>query len=183
MRCNMQLIILRLGFVVLCAALGIAAWWLNGFVFERFEVVEGVNLIYWPHGLRVVLTILFERYAAIGLSLGAYAVASIIWPDNWLMKCFAPLISGCSAYLAMRLLLPKSADMSGRLRGLTPSVLIAIGTVSALLNAGGHTLLRIFSGIEGDHGQEFAAMLLGDLLGALALLYLLKFLIHQFGRK
>jgi hypothetical protein len=83
----------------------------------------------------------------------------------------------------MLLLLPKSADMSGRLRGLTPSVLIAIGTVSALLNAGGHTLLRIFSGIEGDHGQEFAAMLLGDLLGALALLYLLKFLIHQFGRK
>ena len=44
MRCNMQLIILRLGFVVLCAALGIVAWWLNGFVFERFEVVEGVNL-------------------------------------------------------------------------------------------------------------------------------------------
>ena len=43
---NMQLIILRLGFVVLCALLGIAAWRLNGFLFERFEVIEGVNLIY-----------------------------------------------------------------------------------------------------------------------------------------
>lgn len=42
----MQLIILRLGFVVLCALLGIGAWWLNGLLFERFEVIEGVNLIY-----------------------------------------------------------------------------------------------------------------------------------------
>ena len=183
MRRNMQLIILRLGFVVLCALLGIAAWRLNGFLFERFEVIEGVNLIYWPHGLRVVLTILFERYAAIGLSLGAYAVVAIIWPDHLLMRWFAPLVGGCSAFLAMRMLLPVKGDMSGRLKGLTPSVLIAIATVSALMNAGGHTLLRIFSGIEGDHGQEFAAMLLGDLLGALALLYLLKFSIHQFGRK
>jgi hypothetical protein len=59
-------------------------------------------------------------------------------------------------------------------------VLISIATVSALLNAGGHTILRIASGIEGHHGQEFAAMLLGDLLGALALLYLFKFSIHRF---
>lgn len=179
----MPLIVLRSGFVCFCALAGIAAWWVNGFFFERFEVIEGVNLIYWPHGLRVVLTILFERYAAIGLSLGAYVVVAMIWPEHLLMRWLAPVTGGCSAYIAMRMLLPRGGDMSSRIRGLTPSVLIAIATVSALLNAGGHTMLRIASGIEGNHGQEFAAMLLGDLLGALALLYLFKFSIRYFQDK
>ena len=83
----------------------------------------------------------------------------------------------------MRMLLPESGDIKSRLKGLTPSALIAIGTVSALINSGGHTALRILSGVEGDHAQEFASMLLGDLLGALLLLYLLKFSIREFERK
>ena len=55
-------------------------------LFERFQVIDGVNLIYWPHGLRVVLTILFERYAAIGLTLGAYGIAGFIWPEEALIS-------------------------------------------------------------------------------------------------
>ena len=179
----MQLMVLRSGFVLICSVAGVAAWWMNGYLFDRFEVTQGVNLVYWPHGLRVVLTILFERYAAIGLTLGAYAVSGMIWPDDVLLRWFAPLVGGCAAYLAMRLLLNVPTDMASRLRGLSPSMLISIGTVSALINAGGHTLLRILAGIEGDHGQEFAAMLLGDLLGALVLLYLLKFSISVFERR
>ncbi|MBU6382426.1 MAG: hypothetical protein EBZ03_06010 [Betaproteobacteria bacterium] len=177
-----QLFFLRSGYVLFCAFAGILAWWLNGLLFERFQVIDGVNLIYWPHGLRVVLTILFERYAAIGLTLGAYGIAGFIWPEEALMRWIAPAVGGCSAYAAMRLLLPENKSISSRLKGLSPSVLIAIGTVSALINAGGHTMLRIVSAVEGDHGQEFAAMLLGDLLGALALLYLLKLTIGRFER-
>jgi hypothetical protein len=51
----MQLLLLRSGFVCFCAFVGIAAWWVNGFIFSTYEVAQGVNLIYWPHGLRVVL--------------------------------------------------------------------------------------------------------------------------------
>ncbi|NCV33900.1 MAG: hypothetical protein EBW05_13500 [Betaproteobacteria bacterium] len=60
--------------------MGIAAWWINGHVFANYEVAQGVNLIYWPHGLRVVLTLLFERYAVIGLIGGSFFVAQLTWP-------------------------------------------------------------------------------------------------------
>jgi hypothetical protein len=170
----MMVYLLRLGFVIFCALAAVAAWWLNGYLFRHYEMTEGVNLIYWPHGLRVVLTLLFERYAVLGLGIGAYSVVSSIWPDNWIMRWFAPMIGASAAYLAMRMLLPSQGGLPSRIKGLTPAMLIAIGTVSALINSGGHTALRIVSGIEGHHSGEFMSMFVGDLLGALLILYVLK---------
>lgn len=174
---GMTVYLLRLGFVVICALAAVGAWWLNGYLFKHYEVTEGVNLIYWPHGLRVVLTLLFERYAVLGLAIGAYSVVSTIWPDDWVMRSFAPIVGASAAYLAMRMLLSSQGGLPSRIKGLTPAVLIAIGTVSALINSGGHTALRIVSGIEGHHSEEFMAMFVGDLLGALLLLYVFKLLL------
>ena len=129
----MQLLLLRSGFVCFYAFVGIAAWWINGYIFSTYEVAQGVNLIYWPHGLRVVLTLLFELY-----------------------------------------ILGKSDHAQSRLVGLTPANLIALGTLLALINAAGHTLLRIGSGTPAPHADIFASMLAGDLLGALLFLYALK---------
>jgi hypothetical protein len=60
---------------------------------------------------------------------------------------------------------------------LNPKTLISLVTLSALFNAGGHTLLRITSGFGENHPAEFCAMLAGDLLGALTLLFGLKLLL------
>jgi len=170
----MQLLVLRSSFVCFCALMGIAAWWINGYIFSTYEVAQGVNLIYWPHGLRVVLTLLFERYAVIGLIGGSFFVAQLTWPDDPVMQFGAPLVSGSSAYVAQRSILRASKTTSSRLVGLTPANLIALGTLSALINAAGHTLLRIGSGIQSPHADIFASMLAGDLLGALLFLYALK---------
>ena len=170
----MQLLLLRSGFVYFCAFVGIAAWWVNGFIFSTYEVAQGVNLIYWPHGLRVVLTLLFERYAVIGLIGGSFFVAQLTWPGDPIMHFGAPFVSGSSAYLAQRYILGKSDHAQSRLVGLTPSNLIALGTLSALINAAGHNLLRIGSGTPDPHADIFASMLAGDLLGALLFLYALK---------
>jgi hypothetical protein len=48
----MMVYLLRLGFVIFCGLAGVGAWWLNGYLFEHYEVTEGVNLIYWPNELR-----------------------------------------------------------------------------------------------------------------------------------
>ena len=138
--------LLRSGFVCFYAFVGIAAWWINGYIFSTYEVAQGVNLIYWPHGLRVVLTLLFERYAVIGLIGGSFFVAQLTWPGDPIMHFGAPFVSGSSAYLAQRYILGKSDHAQSRLVGLTPSNLIALGTLSALINAAGHNLLRIGSG-------------------------------------
>ena len=170
----MQLLVLQSSFVCFCALMGIAAWWINGYIIANYEVAQGVNLIYWPHGLRVVLTLLFERYAVIGLIGGSFFVAQLTWPGDPIMHFGAPFVSGSSAYLAQRYILGKSDHAQSRLVGLTPSNLIALGTLSALINAIGHTLLRIGSGTPDPHADIFASMLAGDLLGALLFLYALK---------
>ena len=179
----MQLLLLRLAFVCCSALVGIAAWWINGYVFANYEVAQGVNLIYWPHGLRVVLTLLFERYAVIGLIGGSFFVAQLTWPSDPIMYFGAPFVSGSSAYFAQRYILGKSDHAQSRLTGLTPANLIALGTLSALINAAGHTLLLIGSSTQGPHADIFASMLAGDLLGALLFLYALKAILWISDRK
>jgi len=100
-----------------------------------------------------------------------------------IMHFGAPFVSGSSAFLAQRYILGKSDHAQSRLVGLTPANLIALGTLSALINAAGHTLLRIGSGTQGPHADIFASMLAGDLLGALLFLYALKAILWISDRK
>jgi len=179
----MQLLLLRSSFVCFCAFVGIAAWWVNGFIFSTYEVAQGVNLIYWPHGLRVVLTLLFERYAVIGLIGGSFFVAQLTWPGDPIMQFGASMVSGSSAYVAQRSILRASKTTPSRLVGLTPANIVALGTQSALINAAGHTLLRIGSGTPDPHADIFASMLAGDLLGALLFLYALKAILWILDRR
>jgi hypothetical protein len=163
--------------------MGIAAWWINGYIIANYEVAQGVNLIYWPHGLRVVLTLLLERYAALGLVWGSVFVAQLTWPDDPVMQFGASMVSGSSAYVAQRSILRASKTTPSRLVGLTPANIVALGTQSALINAAGHTLLCIGSGTADPHADIFASMLAGDLLGALLFLYALKAILWILDRR
>ena len=158
----MQLLVLRSSFVCFCALMGIAAWWINGYIFSTYEVAQGVNLIYWPHGLRVVLTLLLERYAALGLVWGSVFVAQLTWPDDPVMQLGASMVSGSSAYVAQRSILRASKTTPSRLVGLTPANIVALGTQSALINAAGHTLLCIGSTVQDSNNFIFVAILHSD---------------------
>ena len=131
--------------------MGIAAWWINGYIIANYEVAQGVNLIYWPHGLRFVLTLLLERYAALGLVWGSVFVAQLTWPDDPVMQLGASMVSGSSAYVAQRSILR-----------LTPANIVALGTQSALINAAGHTLLCIGSTVQDSNNFIFVAILQSD---------------------
>jgi len=71
-------------------------------------------------------------------------------------------------------ILLERTNESPHLEHLNPKTLISLVTLSALFNAGGHTLLRVASGFGENHPAEFCAMLAGDLLGALTLLFGLR---------
>jgi len=89
----------------------------------------------------------------------------------------APFVSGLAPYAARRIILLERTSESPHLERLSPKTLISLVTLSALFNAGGHTLLRVASGFGENHPAEFCAMLAGDLLGALTLLFGLKLLL------
>ena len=93
------------------------------------------------------------------------------------MTALAPFVSGLAPYAARRIILLERTSESPHLERLSPKTLISLITLSALFNAGGHTLLRVASGFGENHPAEFCAMLAGDLLGALTLLFGLNLLL------
>jgi len=168
---------IHLGYALISAVLGIGSWWINGLIFESLEVSAGINLIYWPHGIRVLTVLLFGWPGALGLTLSGFIVSSSIYSGQMWMTLLTPFVSGLAPYAARRIILLERTSESPHLKRLSPKTLISLVTLSALFNAGGHTLLRVASGFGENHPAEFCAMLAGDLLGALTLLFGLRLLI------
>jgi len=165
---------IHLAYMVIAAVLGLGSWWINGWVFQNLEVSSGINLIYWPHGVRVLTVLLFGLPGALGLTLSGFLVSPLIYSDQIWMTALAPFVSGLAPYAARRVILLERTNESPHLEHLNPKTLISLVTLSALFNAGGHTLLRVASGFGENHPAEFCAMLAGDLLGALTLLFGLR---------
>jgi hypothetical protein len=168
---------IHLGYALIAAVLGTGSWWINGLIFEDLEISAGINLIYWPHGIRVLTVLLFGLPGALGLTLSGFIVSSSIYSGQMWMTALAPVVSGLAPYAARRIILLERTSESPHLERLSPKTLISLVTLSALFNAGGHTLLRVASGFGENHPAEFCAMLAGDLLGALTLLFGLKLLL------
>jgi hypothetical protein len=168
---------IHLVYMVIAAVLGLGSWWINGWVFQNLEVSSGINLVYWPHGIRVLTVLLFGLPGALGLTLAGFMVSPSIYTDQIWMMTFAPFISGLAPYAARRVILLERTGESPHLELLSPKTLISLVTLSALFNAGGHTVLRIASDFGDNHPAEFCAMLAGDLLGALTLLFGLRLLL------
>jgi len=162
---------IHLVYMVIAAVLGIGSWWINGLIFQNLEVSSGINLVYWPHGIRVLTVLLFGLPGALGLTLAGFMVSPSIYTDQIWMMTFAPFVSGLAPYAARRVILLERTGESSHLELLSPKTLISLVTLSALLNSGGHILLRIASDFGDNHPAEFCAMLAGDLLGALTLLF------------
>ena len=167
---------IQLAYVIIAGALGAASWWINGVIFQPLEVASGINLVYWPHGVRVLMVLLFGFPGALGLTISAFWVAPIVYSEDPWLSTFTPLVSGFAPYVARRLLLVETSGEASNLAGLSSERLISIVTLSALFNAGGHILLRFSVKDGGNYPAEFCAMLVGDLLGALSLLYGIKFI-------
>jgi len=177
-----QIHLIRLAYVIISGALGFATWWVNGFVFQHFEVSPGINLVYWPHGVRVLVVLLFGFSGAIGLTLSSFLIAPIVYSDERWLWILTPLVSGLAPYVARRIVLVETMRESAYLGSLRPEKLISIVTLSALFNAGGHSLLRLSVDYGENYPAEFCAMLAGDILGALSFLYAIKLTVIAFER-
>jgi hypothetical protein len=177
-----QLHLIRLGYVIIAGMLGLASWWVNGFVFQHIEVSSGINLVYWPHGVRVLVVLLFGFSGAIGLTVSAFWVAPVVYSDEPTLSVLTPLVGGMAPYVARRIVLVETTHASAYLGHLRPETLISIVTLSALFNASGHILLRFSVNYGGNYPAEFCAMLAGDILGALSLLYAIKLSLVAFER-
>lgn len=172
----------------LFTVIGVALWLgflpLYDWLFARTEHVPGINWIYLPHGLRMILVLLFGPAGALGFTIGAatYTRYSAHGPhlDPWLDLVLA-VIPGLAAWLAVMLTFRQWPGRSlqpwvfnGR-PALNARALLSLAAVSAALNSTSHIMARYALGNEvQDWAELLIAMFIGDLFGALLLLYILK---------
>lgn len=152
--------------------------------FSWTEFVPGANWVYLPHGLRIVLVLLFGLAGAFGFTLGAAVLGwtALSLPSlNLTPGLMLAAVPAAAAFLAVRWTVK---DCPGRytelpqlatLQALDGRRLILLAMVSAVLNAAGHALIWGIWAPEIVPAQErFVAMWVGDFLGAMLLLYMLR---------
>lgn len=159
---------------LISAGLFYALFRVNEWLLIHFEYSQQVSWIFLPAGIRVVIVMVMGLPGALGLVLGSWAVSAINGQDWGLLQAGNGLISGLTPWLVMKLMFRDDA-LSGPWAQLTPSRLLAFVFIYALANA---LLHHGFWWLLNNPGPEawssFMPMLTGDLLGALLLLYLLK---------
>jgi len=145
--------------------------WTYRQLFAWSEWVPGINLVYFPHGLRMILVILFAEAGAVGIVLGS-------------------MVGGMDLIRAARIVIkpsPKSSllpQTAGGIAAIDGRSLVVLAFVSSVLNSLGHVLAWLLFDTEAKQLEvRFATMFTGDLLGAVILLYALRALILFIERK
>jgi len=179
--------------------LGSALLWytfvpIYGWIFAWAEFGPGINWVYLPHGIRMALVLLFGVAGALGFSLGAQLLSFTLLPSGLvneppMLHVALAAVPGLAAWIAARLTLK---DWPGRylwqsapadVAAVDGSRLLLLAFASAVLNSAGHGMAWLAFGNNLAHlGDRFFAMFVGDLLGALSLLYSFKVLLNVLDR-
>lgn len=161
-------------------------------LFAWSEWVKGINLVYLPHGVRLVVVILFGLPGAVGIGLGTAAMGWQEMQANPLLWLTQSVIAGGAPWLALWIAvrLRWGGDLERRLGRLESGFasydghsLLALALMSAVLNSGGHVLAWLGLDPQADRfDTRFATMFVGDLFGAMLVLYGLRLLFVRLTR-
>jgi len=187
----------RIGLFLLFVAISTIAWCVVvpvfALLFSWTEYVSGINWLYLPHGLRMMLVLLFGLAGALGFSIGSRVLR---WAEldgltsNPLIDVPLGFVPGLAAYFAALLTVREwpGKGILPRIGQGIPAIdgrrLILLAFVSAILNSGGHIAVRMVFGREQQPiNDDFSMMLVGDFFGALVLLYTLKRIVVFFEKR
>jgi hypothetical protein len=140
--------------------------------------------VYFPHGLRMILVILFAEAGALGIVIGTIIGGLDLIRVNPELGLAHSVTSGVAVWLAARIVIkpsPKPSllpQIAGGIAAIDGRSLVLLAFASSVLNSLGHVLGWLLFEPESKQLEvRFATMFTGDLLGAVILLYALRALI------
>ncbi|MFM7012709.1 MAG: hypothetical protein ACKO0Z_25840 [Betaproteobacteria bacterium] len=149
---------------------------LQGLLFQFTEHIPGVNWFYLPAGLRVLFVLVAGIYGAVGIFAATVVIDLMHMQDlSGALLLLTAAASGFGAWVALWVLRWRGLIAPG-LQGLTVAGLLQFACVYATFNALFHQVTWWAFKREGSLlTVDIWPMFVGDLLGALAFLYLWKF--------
>ena len=151
-------------------------FYFNGWLTDGLVFGLGVNWIYLPAGLRLFLTLIFGLPGAIGIAAASFLISYYgDFPRELTVCAGIGLISGFAPYLA-RYFVFSNLRLESDLSNLNFPKLIVCILIYSLLSAGLHQWWFSTMSLE-DTGSvhHFAVMFIGDVLGSLLLISLIKY--------
>jgi hypothetical protein len=164
--------------VAVSALLYVEFFHLNGIVFSNFERIPGVNWVFLPAGFRVLLVLGMGLPGAAGILLGNCWLDRALFNDDtlWMLLATA-LVSGFSPWFVKRVM-EKKQLLSTHLRKFSAAHLLKFVLACALLNAFAHHFVWwAFKKPGASTWGDLWPMFVGDAVGALVVLYVLKLML------
>jgi hypothetical protein len=148
--------------------------WINQEVFTHTSFVRGINWIFLPSGVRLLSTLLVGFDGFVGLLVGGLLMDFFYWFPHDPVRAIAGAVLGSLApYLVYRLALERY-DLKASLTNLTPKRLLILAVAYSVANPFLHHIWFALQGNTENIGESFIMMFVGDLTGALIMLYAMK---------
>lgn len=152
----------------------LASLWINQELFSHTSFVRGINWVYLPSGIRLLSTLLVGFDGFVGLLVAGLLVDFLYWFPHDPVRAIAGAILGSLApYLVYRLAL-EHYDLRATLTNLTPKRLLVLAVAYSVANPLFHHLWFALTGATKDWFESLFSMFVGDLSGALIVLYAMK---------
>lgn len=151
-------------------------FYLNDWLTSQITFGLGVSWIYLPAGLRLFLTLIFGLPGALGIALTSFFISYLGPFPHELTTCIGiGLISGFAPYLA-RIFVLNNLKISPDLGNLSLPKLAICTLIYATVSAGLHQWWFSIRSLDGAGSfNHFLVMLIGDVLGTIVLVGLIKF--------
>ena len=170
----MSQIVLQGTMVALSVGLYLGAMVVNELAFAHLQEFPGVNWVFLPAGIRLLCTLLFGIWGVSGIGLATlFITTQYFFPDQLVYAFGLSVISATAPYLVY-LSARYYFGLDASLINLSPSRLIvcciAFGCVSSSL----HHLWFWLHDPSPTTFKSLAAMITGDIVGAIIVLYAMK---------
>lgn len=160
-----------------------AVFQLNFFLFDWLEFSNGVNWIFLPSGLRLLIILVLNTQGAVGIMVGsAFINYTQGTSEDHVFNLVTGVISGGAPWLA-RILSEDMLKLETNLTGLTSQGLFKLSVLFAAISATTHQIWYFWVGRTENFVASTLAMAMGDWLGTVLILsvatLVLKFLRRQ----
>lgn len=144
----------------------------NEVLFSYLEHHRGAHWIFLPAGLRLLSTLLLGAKGAVGIFLGSLLVTWQLGESSLMGHFVEPFISAgapmITYYVALR------SGLSFNLKNLSAKILVILSVAFATTNALLQSLWDVSEGITESFSSSFFVMFVGDLLGAIIVIYVIR---------
>ena len=165
---------------LISAVLFVGFFQLNKWAFSIFEYSEGISWVFLPAGFRVILVLTMGLPGAIGLTLGSWYIDSTSMTGTaWFFPFINGVVSGLTPWLVMKYLI-RQGWLAPQLGQMTATRLLQMTLIFSAASAISDQL--VWWSLEKPDANilvDVWPMFVGNAVGALLMLYVMKFVIDR----